>query len=788
MGDGNKINLGTHGASYSGNLWQHSNAPIRKSVLGCHAHSEHKDLFLDEKIPTVAEVSTFKMAPIYKEGADNFGYDDLPGWAQVVHDVGEVALYINPLMWPFLLAGCEESTYEQGAATFYYVGDMPVEVTAADVTPDSQDIGPDVVIDVDGGKKDIPIDIKFGCPTPVERDCTVEGMEGDCASGVEYCTEDAFGNPSWSECESKNTEPEKCDSLDNDCDGETDEDFDLEIPCSDGQGECFAGGVTVCNEAGDDVVCNVLPGASKVEICDNLDNDCDGLTDEDFSLGESCSDGEGECYAEGETTCNELGDGVACSAVKGEQADEICDNLDNDCDSFTDEAPNNAEALTQACIPPGSSAECENGSQVCEEGGLWSPCEPTGLTEEVCDGLDNDCNGETDEAYEDLGDLCTVGVGICENEGEKVCAVDHESTICDVEPLPALPEELCNYLDDTCDGETDEGFDLWSTCSVGHGPCETEGAKVCTADGETTECNAVPDLTQASNELCDNVDDDCDGIIDNVSTLGDLCTKGAGICFSEGVLVCTPDSLVPTCNAFDIPPQEEVCDGLDNNCDGDTDNVLGLGEACDNGLQGACLKEGEMVCDGDDLVCDAPLILSEAETCQNFGTDDNCDGILDNVIGLGDLCDNGLQGACFDAGEMVCSGGILVCSASIKEGVQETCGNMGVDNDCDGALDNVPGLDDECDNDLSGACFATGLMVCVGDELKCDAPLLEGAAETCANMGVDNDCDGEEDNIPGEFDDCNNGLFGNCLAQGVMVCVGDDLSCNAAIPEPENET
>ena len=73
--------------------------------------------------------------------------------------------------------------------------------------------------------------------------------------------------------------------------------------------------------------------------------------------------------------------------------------------------------------------------------------------------------------------------------------------------------EICDALDNDCDGVIDNGFDLGAACSVGVGECTNAGEQVCTADGSATECNATPNAP--TTESCDALDNDCDGVIDN---------------------------------------------------------------------------------------------------------------------------------------------------------------------------------------------------------------------------------------------------------------------------------
>jgi hypothetical protein len=103
-------------------------------------------------------------------------------------------------------------------------------------------------------------------------------------------------------------------------------------------GECSADGVTVCSGDGTGVACNAVPGDPATETCDGLDNDCDGATDNGFDLGAACTAGQGECQASGVTICSADGTTTTCTAVPGTPGEETCDGLDNDCDGAVDNA------------------------------------------------------------------------------------------------------------------------------------------------------------------------------------------------------------------------------------------------------------------------------------------------------------------------------------------------------------------------------------------------------------------------------------------------------------------
>jgi hypothetical protein len=153
------------------------------------------------------------------------------------------------------------------------------------------------------------------------RICTLDGSSTQCAA--------APGTPSG----------ELCDGLDNDCDGSSDEDFPgLGAQCTVGVGECQAPGTLVCAADGSGTTCAGVPGAPTSELCDGLDNDCDGDADEDFpGLGGACTVGLGECQASGTAVCSTGGAGTECTGTPGAPVAETCDSLDNDCDGDTDE-------------------------------------------------------------------------------------------------------------------------------------------------------------------------------------------------------------------------------------------------------------------------------------------------------------------------------------------------------------------------------------------------------------------------------------------------------------------
>jgi hypothetical protein len=194
---------------------------------------------------------------------------------------------------------------------------------------------------------------------------------------------------------------------------------------------------------------------------------------------------------------------------------ELCNGIDDDCDGDTDEATNGGR-LTRPCHPQPETVglgRCREGIQACQDA-RWLACQDPVLPEpERCDGRDQDCDGAIDEA-EGGGPLAvacytgpegTDGVGVC--HGGLAACIDARPVGCEGEVKPA--PEVCSGIDEDCDGALDESDDP-APCSVGVGACARDGYLVCV--GLEQACDAVPGAPAA--ETCNDIDDDCDGIVD----------------------------------------------------------------------------------------------------------------------------------------------------------------------------------------------------------------------------------------------------------------------------------
>ncbi|GAG11870.1 unnamed protein product, partial [marine sediment metagenome] len=260
-------------------------------------------------------------------------------------------------------------------------------------------------------------------------------------------------------------------------------------------------------------------GTPTAEICDNLDNDCDGSTDEDY-VPTSTSCGVGECAATGTLDC--VGGVEVDSCTEGTPTAEICDNLDNDCDGSTDEdyVPTSTSCGVGECAATGT-LDCVGGVEVdsCTEG---TP------TAEICDSLDNDCDGSTaddgeDEAWYNQPTSC--GVGECADTGVLICVAGAQSDTC----TPGTPgTEVCDDLDNDCDGLVDED----GVCA------EPE------ADARITAQSFVDPLTEIA--VSENVDYTLRATLHNNGSYGPVDVSISTIATPPPNCTATPDPANPT--------------------------------------------------------------------------------------------------------------------------------------------------------------------------------------------------------------------------------------------------
>lgn len=212
-------------------------------------------------------------------------------------------------------------------------------------------------------------------------------------------------------------------------------------------------------------------------------------------------------------------------------ATEVCNGIDDNCNVEIDEGLQkntyyqdtdgdtygNLSSTTQACtVPSGyvtNNTDCNDSSLSIYPGAT-----------EFCNGIDDDCDGFRDEDYVDLGDACYKGIGACKTEGVWVCTANEKDKMCNA-PQPGNPAtEVCNGIDDDCDGTKDEDVDVSDsnactndTCDKGsdvHTHVPIDDSNACTIDSCNPLTGAITHtLIDTYGNQCD-ADEDDDGIPD----------------------------------------------------------------------------------------------------------------------------------------------------------------------------------------------------------------------------------------------------------------------------------
>ena len=360
------------------------------------------------------------------------------------------------------------------------------------------------------------------------------------------------------------------------------------------------------------------------------DDDRDGVPngrdncprDENPSQRDADADGTGDACDDGDTDLDGVPDrDDLCPAADLRPVDADGDGLGDQCDNCPD-VPNEGQVDVDG---DGRGDACEDLNDLDEDGVPLGTdnCENLANSDQLDadgDGRGDTCDGcpnapdfsQRDRDGDGVGDACDpcpdeggdpAAQADFDGDGVAACAGD-----CDDDDPRVSPGamERCNGGDDDCDLNVDETFlDLGTACQAGIGACQRPGVLVC-GDDAGVVCNAAAGAARA--EVCNEVDDDCDGRVDD--GLAGCCQPGDQVpCGSEvgecspGVQVCGNDRSYGACN--DVGPASEVCNNRDDDCDATTDEGFDLtsdgancgrcGNACPAGqrcFQGACQAGG----------------------------------------------------------------------------------------------------------------------------------------------------------------------------------------------------
>jgi alpha-tubulin suppressor-like RCC1 family protein len=556
--------------------------------------------------------------------------------------------------------------------------------------------------------------------------------------------------------------PEVCDVAghDEDCDphsfGGTDADQDGFVSA-----RCCNTGATAtemfCGDDCDDVRRDSHPGAT--EACEGIDNDCDTAIDEGLLIDEY-PDLDFDLHGTSDVTMHHM----VCPGAPGwstthDDCDEtssviyggfveICDGIDNDCDTRIDEnpapttwypdqdadgfgaPPSDPTMLRVVCIPPGDgysvrSSDCNDHDAMVHPG-----------AHELCNGRDDDCNG--------LADAPGTSAGDTEDDdrdgfGDVVCGGnDCDDAVATTHPHA---QELCNMTDDDCDGVVDgasamanwyldldhDGFGDASSPPIMS--CTPQPSRVAIGlDCDDARADVHPGVADPCSVGTPLVDEDCDGQFDESGVrfafYPDADADGWGTTDRSGVLFrCSaPTGMVgrsgdcADTNPARFPAATETCNVIDDDCDTtvDEDSMQSWYVDADHDGHGvgtaivACTMPAGRVNVGDD--CDdanGGNFPGNTEACN--GRDDDCDTMIDD--GASTAC------AALVHSSGVCTAG--ACTLACATGYQ----------DCDGAI----GTGCETDTRRSPATCGTCTNVChpgdtcgVGTPGTCDlSPVIQ---------------------------------------------------------------
>ena len=242
-----------------------------------------------------------------------------------------------------------------------------------------------------------------------------------------------------------------------------------------------------------------------------------------------------------------------CECTKTNGGVEICDGLDNDCNGAIDDGfdfmgdVKNCGACNHQCAFPFANATCVSG--VCTQGaclpnfydrdpavaGCETQCIKTNGGVEICDGLDNDCDGVVDDHLGAPTVTC-LSKGVC--SGTQPTCSGQNGWVCNYPATYQAIEDTskgCDTLDNDCNGLTDEPFQIGKSCIFGSGPCAGTGSWVCD-NSMAGNHRCMGSMKPPGVEICDGIDNDCDGVVDELNSASNRTTDDVLVHFASGTV------------------------------------------------------------------------------------------------------------------------------------------------------------------------------------------------------------------------------------------------------------
>jgi Putative metal-binding motif len=260
-----------------------------------------------------------------------------------------------------------------------------------------------------------------------------------------------------------------------------------------------------------------------------------------------------------------------------------------------------------------------------------SAAAPLSLSDVTCDGIDDDCDGQVDDDFPVTVSSC--GIGACARTGMRRCLVGEVVDDCQVGPAGG-PDANCNAIDEDCDGTADQDYPSTPTvCGVGMGSCSATGVSSCVGGAVVDSCTP-PAVASSVDTTCNNVDDDCDGMVDeDYVSVATMC--GVGACGSTGTTTCSKGVVVDSCKAGTTSlTKDTTCNAIDDDCDGSVDeDYTTVPTNCGVGF---CASTGQRICSAGATVDSCVPKASRSPTDDAFspgnGVDDDCDGFVDEDV------------------------------------------------------------------------------------------------------------------------------------------------------------